>query len=76
MDDNVPPVYSTPPPLIPASRPRQRPQGRGWVWLIVALVGVFVVVLFVLAGLTHLLGSGVHMGTKTVRQSGHSLCLI
>ncbi len=72
MDDNVPPVHSVPPPLITPSRPPQLSKGRGWFWLIVALVCAFMMLVFVAGTLTRTL-SGMHFATKVGRQSGRNL---
>src|SRR5262245_15078612 len=72
MDDNVPPVYRTPPPLISPPRSPRGSKNRGWLWLIVALVCAFVMVLIVAGSLTQTL-SGLHFRPKTGRHSGRSL---
>jgi len=69
MDNNMPPVHSVPPPLIPPSRPPKASKSGGWVWLVVGLVCLGLLALVVLGSLTRAL-NGVHFGAKTGRQSG------
>jgi protease-4 len=72
MESNVPPAYSTPPPLIPPPRARQSAKGTGWIWLLVALVCAFVFIILVAGTLTQTLG-GISFGAATGRESGRML---
>jgi protease IV len=72
MESNVPPLYSTPPPLIPPPRPRQTSKGTGWIWLVVALFCAFVALLLIAGSLSQTLG-GLSFGATTGRESGRML---
>ncbi len=76
MENNVPPLPSTPPPLIPpATAPRSR--GKVWVWLVAGLAIIAVVGILILSKLANSLSfAGVgHTGSGRTDHSIHEVLI-